>query len=693
MNKAQADIHIDRGANLYSTGDLEGAISEFKKAVKANPANVDGYYNLGVAYQIQGDLKAALNTFDQSLKLNPKDFETHFNLGTLYLSLEDYQKAEKAFNQSLQLNPNQINALLNLGVTLQYQNRIDEAIELFYKATLMDPENISANNNLGVALSKKGQLFKSVPYFKKALENNPNYANAQNNLGSVYQQLGRLDDAEDYYKQAIKNNPQYVEALLNLATTYQDQRKFIKAIDNFNEVLALDPQNSYILAHLADLLRLTCDWPKLKEIEHRLQVQVDAALKIGKKSGEDPFLSISRVDDPGFNLRVAKLWFKDIEAAADSSPVRFTFSNRKPKSLLKIGYVNNFEDMPVASLITDLFKLHNKKKFQVSAYHFGRSNNPFHTNQVKKYSDKFVDITTLDHPASAQKINSDQIDILIDLKGFTKANRVEIFSYRPAPIQVSYLGFPGTTGANFFDYLIVDHTLVPPQFSKYYQEKLVFMPDCYQINTPPQFTPQQVTKKELELPGTKFTFASFNRSSRINQALFVTWMRILGRVPNSVLWIFADNEVAEKNLSDFTLQSGINPKRLIFFRQLPFDKFMSAVKYADLALDTQTYNGGATTSQLLWSGVPIITILGNHYVSRMGASLLTAIGLPELITHSLKEYEDLAVRLATHPDELEIRNSKLKINKKSYPLFDTPHFVRNLEKEFLEMWENYLGKK
>src|SRR3989344_4797209 len=646
MNKAKADIHIDRGANLYSTGDLEGAISEFKKAVKANPANVDGYYNLGVAYQIQGDLKAALNTFDQSLKLNPKDFETHFNLGTLYLSLEDYQKAEKAFNQSLQLNPNQINALLNLGVTLQYQNRIDEAIELFYKATLMDPENISANNNLGVALSKKGQLFKSVPYFKKALENNPNYANAQNNLGSVYQQLGRLDDAEDYYKQAIKNNPQYVEALLNLATTYQDQRKFIKAIDNFNEVLALDPQNSYILAHLADLLRLTCDWPKLKEIEHRLQVQVDAALKIGKKSGEDPFLSISRVDDPGFNLRVAKLWFKDIEAAADSSPVRFTFSNRKPKSLLKIGYVNNF-----------------------------------------------VDITTLDHPASAQKINSDQIDILIDLKGFTKANRVEIFSYRPAPIQVSYLGFPGTTGANFFDYLIVDHTLVPPQFSKYYQEKLVFMPDCYQINTPPQFTPQQVTKKELELPGTKFTFASFNRSSRINQALFVTWMRILGRVPNSVLWIFADNEVAEKNLSDFTLQSGINPKRLIFFRQLPFDKFMSAVKYADLALDTQTYNGGATTSQLLWSGVPIITILGNHYVSRMGASLLTAIGLPELITHSLKEYEDLAVRLATHPDELEIRNSKLKINKKSYPLFDTPRFVRNLEKEFLEMWENYLGKK
>ncbi len=333
--------------------------------------------------------------------------------------------------------------------------------------------------------------------------------------------------------------------------------------------------------------------------------------------------------------------------------------------------------------------MHNREEFEIYCYSYGKNDESGYRKKIQRDCDKFVDVRNLSYVDTANRIYEDRVDILVDLMGYTKASRLEICALRPAPIQVNYLGFPGTTGAEFFDYIITDRLVTSEDQADYYSENFVYMPHCFMVSDYTQaISEPDWEKADLGLPEESFVFSSLNQAYKIAPSVFDVWMKVLRQVPKSVLWLGQLNATAEQNLKRQAHEKGVSPERLVFAERVPSkDEHLARLRLVDLALDTSIYNGHATTNDALWAGVPVITLKGSHFASRASASLLTAIGLPELITHSLEEYEALAVHLALDSDELRGIRQRLAKNRLTEPLFDTPLFVRNLEKAYKEMWE------
>ena len=300
----------------------------------------------------------------------------------------------------------------------------------------------------------------------------------------------------------------------------------------------------------------------------------------------------------------------------------------------------------------------------------------------------------MSHIKSAEKIFEDKVDILVDLAGHTEGNRMEICSFRPAPLQVRYLGMPGTTGADYFDYVITDPIVIPEEQAPFYSEKFIYLPHSYQINSArPGFSDYRFTRKILGLPENDFVFCSFNTNYKLDPVMFDVWMSILKRVPGSVLWLLKGKEIVERNLRQAAETKYVDPNRLVFADKLPKNEHLARLRFADLALDTRIVNGAATTSDALWAGVPVLTLRGSHFASRMSSSIISAVGLQELITCSLEIYETLAVHLAQNPTKLRTIKTILAKNRLTGPLFDPPRFVANLESAYKKMWELFLSEE
>jgi len=418
------------------------------------------------------------------------------------------------------------------------------------------------------------------------------------------------------------------------------------------------------------------------------------ALDTGIKPLESPFLSVTRNADLSINFAVAKSWSRDIARAMSNSKSHFSFDGRRTdKTKIVIGYLSDeFRNHATAHLMLSLFGLHNRDEFDIFCYSFGKDDGSSYRRRIQHDCNKFVDISSLGYDAAARCIHGDQVDILVDLKGYMKGNRLAICALLPAPIQIRYLVFPGTTGADFIDYIITDKIVTPEEHAPYYSEKFVYMPHCYQVNDHTQPISNKEWKKEdFGIPKSCFVFCSFNQPYKIDPLMFDIWMGILQKVPDSVLWLLSGNKIAETNLRREAEARGIKSERLIFAEKLPKDEHLARLRFADLTLDTRIVNGHTTTSDALWAGVPVITLQGSHFASRVSSSVLSAIGLTQLITHSLEEYEVLAVQLAHNPADLQELRQRLENNRLTAPLFDTPRFVRNLENAYKEMWKIFLA--
>ena len=436
-----------------------------------------------------------------------------------------------------------------------------------------------------------------------------------------------------------------------------------------------------------------CNWQELEALTPKLDRLTRKALDTGTKSPETPFISFTRNADPSINFSIAKSWSHDIERAISNSKIHFSFNDRKTgKTKIVIGYISDdFRNHPMAHLIGGIFGLHDRDNFEIYCYSYGKNDGSYYRARIEQDSDKFIDISSLSDEASARCINEDQVDILVDLKGHTKGSRFDICALRPAPIQVSYLGFACTTGADFIDYIITDKIVTPEDHSPYYSEKCVYMPHCYMVTDHTQPISNKDWKKaDFGLPESCFVFCSFNQSYKIDPVIFDVWMKILKQVPESVLWLLSGNKTAEENLRREAEARGVRSDRIIFAKALPKDEHLARLKLADLALDTRIVNGHTTTSDALWVGIPVITLQGNHFASRVASSILSAIGLPDLITHSLESYEALAVRLAKNTVDIQEIRQRVAENRIVQPLFDTPRFVRNLEIAYKEMWKIFL---
>ncbi len=688
------DAHYNLGNALLNFGNLDEAAASYLKALALKPDFADAHNNLGNTLVKLGKLDEAAASFHKTLALKPDFADAHNNLGNTLLKLGKLDEAADSYQKLLVLAPDLAEAHYNLGIVLGELGRPDEAIESYQKALTLKPDYTEALNDLGLALQQLGKLDDAAASYHKALAIQPDFAQAHNNLGNALQKLEKLDEAVTRYHKALAIDLDFADAHYNLGNALQKLGQLEEAIASYRRAVAVKPDFDYAWVNLLHQLWHACAWSDVGELETKVAEFTERSIREGGKVALGPFGNITSSADASGNYAVARSRSAEIAKNMSALKPDFQMSGRKsPKPKITIGYLSSdFQNHATAHLMLSLFGLHDRKDFSVFTFSHGQNNGSAYREKIKNDSDKFFDLQAAGHLEAAGQIFESGVDILVDLNGHTRNNRLEICALRPAPVQVNYLGFPGTTGADFLDYVITDRIVTPEDQSPYYSEQLVYLPHCYQVNDHKQkISDVPFTRSDFGLPEKGFAFCSFNRNYKIEPVMFGVWMNLMKKVQDSVLWLFKNNDLAERNLKSEAQARGVDGDRLIFAETIPKDQHLARCRLADLALDTRICGGHTTTSDCLWAGVPVVTMLGSHFASRVSASLLNAVGLPELITHNLEDYEALTFRLSRNPDELDGLTAKLARNRLSEPLFDTPRFVGNLENAYRRMWDNYLS--
>jgi len=652
--------YINLASSYFQENEFSKAEKILLKAIKEYPRGAEFYYNLGLIWADRGIYNKAIALYKKAANLAPLFELAHLNLGVIYIRDNQLDLGIKSFRKLLRANPHSWTAYYNLGLAMQKKSNTKEAFEMFRQALNINPGSAETYFQLGLLTLNTGKVEAAAHYFKHALKINPSFALAKAGLGEAYEKLGRFEESQQELDKALKENP---------------------------EIMPDVSVSLYYLSHR------TCNWARVRTDTKRMHALTLSQLKSGGIVDESPFINISRSDDLKFNLRLATNWSKFVEASVQLSKKDYTFSKPKGKHKIRIGYLSNdFRDHPIASQIVDLFKYHDRNSFAVYAYSYGVNDKSYWRKEIRRSADHFIDLYDVEHIDIAERIYKDKIDILIDLVGYTGYPRPDIMARKPAPIQINYLGYPGTTGAKFINYLIADRIVIPPSEKKYYSEEILYMPNCYQICSPQRISRIPVKRSDFGLPEdpSVIVFCCFNRQEKIEPPIFDAWIRILKKVPKSVFWLYSNSQLAEKNLRKYFVKSGLKSNRLIFAERISLEKHLARIRLSDIALDTHIYSGGATTANILWAGVPVITIYGKHYLSRMSSSIINSLGLSELITKNIKEYEALAIELATSPAKLKSIRKALAANKKTYPLFNSKLFTKDLETIYKRVWKKYL---
>jgi protein O-GlcNAc transferase len=683
------EAYINMGVAYHQLADHDGAASAFHKAIALKPDSAEAYYNLANTFKEKRLFDQAISCYRRVVALNPRFGEAYYNLAKSLEQQSCIDEAIACLMQCLRINPQWAEAHNNLGNLFSRKGLPDQALSYYQKAVELKPELHVAHNNSGNALKEQGRFTEAIACYQKALRFRPNFAEAYQNMGVTFTEQDRLAEAIGCFQKAIELRPDFAEAHNFLGLCFEKQGKASEAIACFEKAVQIKPNYAEAYSYLIHECQRSCDWQRSMHFSERLDQLNRQAAGRGEFCAEPPFIRMARDDNLALQLINARAWCRKIVQPLQRLRTPFGFDARRQKiGKLTIGYLScDFHDHATAHLMLRVFGLHNREKFKINCYSYGPDDHSHYRKRILAQSDQFIDIQRQSHFDAARRIYEDQVDILVDLKGHTKGARLGILTWRPAPIQIHYLGYPGTSGAGFIDYLITDRIVTPKGHAPYYSEKLVFMPHCYQVNDHQQeIASRHWSRQELGLPEKVFVFSSFNLPYKIDPVMFGCWMRILQQVPNSVLWLFGDNQNAICNLRREAADRGVEPQRLVFAQKIKKSEHLSRLKSADLSLDTRMVNGHTTTSDSLWAGVPVITLQGSHFASRVSSSLLNAVGLPEMVTHNLDAYEKLAVRLASHAAELGQIKEKLALNRGGQPLFDTPQFVRNLEAAYQEMW-------
>ena len=677
------------GIAYHQLGDLDRAVAAYKNAIALKPDGAEAYYNLANTFKAQRLFDEAIFCYERVVSINPMFAEAYYNMAKSMQEQCRNDEAIECLRQYLRINPQGAEAYNNLGNLFNNKGLHDEALSYYQKAIQLKPELYEAHNNLGNALKDQGHFAEAIACYEMALQRHSGNAEVYLNLGVTLAETDQLTEALECFQKATRINPEFADAYNFMGVTLAEIGKRTAAIDSFQNAIEINPAYIEAYGFLIHQLQYVCDWRRVNAYTQRLDNLTRQNADDDSITAEPPFIQMARQSDLSLELMNARAWCRKTTQAFRSIKLPFAFESRTQKiNNLTIGYLScDFHDHATAHLMQRIFGLHNREKFKISCYSYGQDDGSIYRKQIQKQSDHFIDIKKLSPIDAAKRIYADGIDILVDLKGHTRGARLGILACRPAPVQVHYLGFPGTTGADFIDYLISDKIVTPIEHAPFYSEKLVFLPHSYQVNDYQQeIAAISCQKEELGLPEDSFVFSSFNLPYKIDPVMFDCWMRILTQVPHSILWLFDGGEIAKKSLQQEARSRGTDPRRLVFAKKLPKAEHLARLQLADLALDTRIVNGHTTTSDSLWAGVPVITLQGDHFASRVSASLLNTIGLAELVTQHIDAYEQLAVHLANHPDDLNKIKTKLSRNRLAGPLFDTPGFVKDLEKAYQEMW-------
>ena len=602
-----------------------------------------------------------------------------YNHGQLASTIDMAQKLTEKY-------PNAFIVWNILGAAAAQKGQLEKANIAFQRVISIQPDYTDAYNNLGNVLRDQGQLEEAIEVYNKALSLKPDHAEANYNIGLALKGQGKLDEAIAAYSKAISLKPDYADAYNNLGNALQEQEKFNEAIEAYSKALSCKPDYAY--AHSQKLLQQAkiCDWSSVKD-----DLPFLAELGI---SGDvvTPFSLLAIEDAPEMHhLRSKNFATKKLPQKPLTS---FVSPTNRPKRL-RIGYFSaDFREHPVAYVIAKVIEAHNRDEFEVFGYSLHGKHQDKLRQRLENAFDRFIDVKGLSDREVALQARQDNIDIAIDLMGYTKNSRTGIFAYRAAPIQINYLGYPGTMGADFMDYIVADRHIIPPENQKYFNEKVLYLPNTYMpTDNGRELSERPMKRSDMGLPEDAFVFCCFNNNYKITSSEFDIWMRLLNKVEGSVLWLRSSNQWAELNIKKEAQKRKVDPERIVFAGKVPMDEHLARHRLADLFIDTFIYNAHSTATEALWAGLPIVTKTGQGFAARVAGSLLNAVGLPELVTESEEAYEALALELATNPEHLADIKVKLEANRLTQPLFNTKQYTNHLENGYQQVYQNYLDGK
>ncbi len=670
----------NRGNVLSDLGRYEEALASYDGALRISPDHPAALNNRGNALAALGRHPEALATFERALAIRPDDADAHGGRGRVLAALGRPAEALASLDKALAIRPDHAEAHYARGNVLAALRRYEEALASYDRALAIQPRHAAACDNRGNALAGLKRYAEAVSSYQRALAIEPGNAGTHNNLGTALKELGRYEDALASYDRALAIRPEFADALYNRGNVLKEMRRYEEALAAYRRARGISPDHPDAFG-LLDVLAGLCEWAEAQRLADELasRMAVTSAF-IG------PFTWLGLNDDPSLQLRCAQNYI------ADKVPIRpkplwdgTVFRNER----IRLAYLSaDFREHATAYLAAELFELHDRARFEVLGISFGRDDGSAMRRRLVGAFDQFHDVRTRSDREVAELLRDLNVDIAVDLKGYTQDCRPEILAFRPAPIQVNYLGYPGTMGADFVDYVIADKVVLPFDQQLFYTEKIIHLPDCYQVNDRQRSIPDRPpTRSEAGLPENGFVFCCFNNNYKITAPVFDVWMRLLTSVPNSVLWLLRDNAGAQHNLCRQAQARGVAAQRLVFANREKLSDHLARHRLADLFLDTLPYNAHTTASDSLWAGVPVLTCRGRAFAGRVAASLLHAIGLPELVTSTLDEYESLARRLAEDSVLLGGIRERLARNRLTQPLFDSRRHVRHIEAAYATVWD------
>ena len=677
-----AEVYYNLGITFQEMNQFDKAVINYKKAIDLNGMYYEAYNNLGIIYKELKDFDSAISTYKKALEVNPEYAEAFNNLGMLYKELGQVDNAFESYQNALNVLPEYDEAHNNMGILFMSLGEIDKAIKSYSNAIKSNKDFIEAFNNLGIALMDLGELDKAIELYHKAIAIDSNFALTFNNLGIAYKLLHNHDAAIKSYKKAIEIDPNYYDAFSNYGNVLTSMDNYGDALTKYQRAYEINPSIDYIFGNLFHTKMHLCIWDNFFNNLKKLKSEISNGHK-----RIDAFSFMALLDDPELQHRVSQIYSKDKFPKSDLLPQIKHYPKHKK---IRIGYFSgDFREHPVSTLTAGLYENHDRDCFEIYAFSYGPDTNDDMNLRIKAGVDYFHDVQSMSHKNIALFSRSLEIDIAVDLGGYTASAKTDIFAMSTAPIQLSYIGFLGTMGADYYDYIISDLTIIPKESQKHYSEKIIYLP-YFQANDSDQaYSIANFSRKDIGLPKKRFVFCCFNNTYKFTPSSFDSWCRILKATNDSVLLLYASNKTAEKNLTKEITQRGIDSKRIIFGEHLPLEEYLGRYRVVDLFLDTNPYNAGTTSSDALRMGLPVITLQGKSFSSRMGASILKAINMPELIAHNQREYESMAIELATNSKKMKEVKEKLSNNIKTAPLFNTALFTKYLESTYKTIYKRH----
>ena len=664
------------------TGQWQESEQAFARVLLIAPDDIESASARVAALQQMGRFPEAIEVVDSLLTRRPNDAAAWSNRGNLLLELGRADDALESYGRALALHPAYPEAWHNRGVAQQIRGDYAAAEADLSRALELKPDYVSALEHRRGLLLASGQFARAAKDFDRLVVLCPTHAVAWQGRGIAQLALNRHGEALASLSEALRFDPGNVLSLYNRATVLSAERRYEEAARDLEALVSRDRDFPLALGMLLNVRMHMCAWGEFES----LREQAVSGIRAGKRIIH-PFAHLLVSDSPADQLACARLQTSRSHPAAPTPLYRGEkFRHEK----IRVAYVSaDFRRHATSFLITGVLEQHDRSRFQLSGISIGPADDSEIRQRVVNACDSFLHVPDHSDRDIAQLLRDMEIDIAVNLQAYTGFSRPGIFAQRPAPVQVNYLVFPGTMGADYMDYLIADRVVIPPHERAFYSEEIVYLPDTYQPNDSQRRIAPVTTRRHAGLPEDAFVFCCFNGNQKILPETFDIWMRILGRNSSSVLWLLQDHPSAAANLRREASSRGVSPDRLFLAKHEPLDRHLARLKLADLMLDTLPYGGHTTASDALWAGTPVLTRVGKTFPGRVAASLLNAIGLPELITRSADEYEALACDLATNPGRLQEIKTKLARNRDVMPLFDTIRMTRNLESAYLRMWERH----